>query len=191
MCRYCDPSYSFPSQQDVINFAVRTSLEYLQVYPAALVVVGSYTIGKERLFHGISCCVYDCIRIVSYNFCKCLWSLSDTTNTSKFLKKYYQCQNAVADIYNTRLTALFPGLPGWACTRKVKPIWILLKRETMSGSGISWAICKSAPSSSQITMPAPHHSVFCRPDALLLPNQQRQSTVADIIASNTITGLCY
>ena len=30
----------------------------------------------------------------------------------------------------------------------------------MSGSGISWAICKSAPCSRQITTPAPHHSVF-------------------------------
>ena len=34
------------------------------------------------------------------------------------------------------------------------------------GSGINWAICKSAPRSRQITMPAPHHSVFYRPDAL-------------------------
>jgi len=42
----------------------------------------------------------------------------------------------------------------------------LLKQETVNGSGISWAICKSAPSSRQITMPAPHHSVFYRPDAL-------------------------
>ena len=52
----------------------------------------------------------------------------------------------------------------------VKPIWILLKQETVSGSGISWAICKSAPRSRQITMPTPHRSVFlqagcpsCRP----------------------------
>jgi len=36
----------------------------------------------------------------------------------------------------------------------------------VSGSGISWAICKSAPCSRQITMPAPHPSVFYRPDAL-------------------------
>ena len=36
----------------------------------------------------------------------------------------------------------------------------------MSGSGISWAICKSEPSSRQVTTPAPHHSVFYRPDAL-------------------------
>ena len=52
---------------------------------------------------------------------------------------------------HTRLMALFPGLPGWAGTRKVKPIWILLKQETVSGSGKT---------------PASHHSVFYRPDAL-------------------------
>jgi len=67
---------------------------------------------------------------------------------------------------HTRLTALCPGLPGWAGTRKVKPVWILLKQEAVSGSGISWAICKSAPCSRQITTSAPHHSVFYRPDAL-------------------------
>ena len=63
---------------------------------------------------------------------------------------------------HTRITALCPGLPGWAGTRKVKPIWILLKQETVSGSGISWDICKSAPHSRQITMPAPHCSVQTR-----------------------------
>ena len=40
------------------------------------------------------------------------------------------------------------------------------KQETVSGSGISWALCKSAPHSRQITTPAPQHSVFYRPDAL-------------------------
>ena len=66
----------------------------------------------------------------------------------------------------THLTALFLGLPRWASTRKVKPIWILLKQETVSGSGISWAVCKSEPRSRQITTPAPHRSVFYRSDAL-------------------------
>jgi len=56
----------------------------------------------------------------------------------------------------------FPGLPRWAGPRKVKPIWILLKQETVSGSGISWAICKSAPHSRQ----HPTTQVFYRPDAL-------------------------
>jgi len=54
-------------------------------------------------------------------------------------------------------------------------MWILLKQETVSGSGISWAVCKSAPRSRQITMLAPHHSVFYRPDALCAA-QQRKST---------------
>jgi len=36
----------------------------------------------------------------------------------------------------------------------------------VSGSGISWAVCKPAPRSRQITTPAPHHSVFYRQDAL-------------------------
>jgi len=67
---------------------------------------------------------------------------------------------------HTRLAALCPGLPRWVSTRKVKPIWILLKQETVSSSGISWAVCKSAPRSRQITTPAPHHSGFYRPDAL-------------------------
>ena len=61
--------------------------------------------------------------------------------------------------------------------QKGKPIWILLKQETVSGSGISWAACKSAPRSRhQITMPAPHHSIFTGQMPFLSPSQQRQST---------------
>jgi len=42
----------------------------------------------------------------------------------------------------------------------------LLEQEIVSGNGISWAICKSAPRSRQITTPTSHHSVFYRSDAL-------------------------
>jgi len=77
---------------------------------------------------------------------------------------------------NNHLTASFPGQPGYAGTRNVKPIWILLEQETVSGSVISWAICKSAPRSRQITMPVSHHSVFTGRMPFLPPNQQRQST---------------
>jgi len=42
-------------------------------------------------------------------------------------------------------------------------MWILLKQETVSGSGISWAVCNSAPCSRQTTTPAPHHHPSCRP----------------------------
>jgi len=83
---------------------------------------------------------------------------TDTTDRSILLT------NAVGKKWithiHTRLTAVITRY------QKGKTIWILLKQETVSGSGISWAICKSAPRSRQITMPAPHHSVFYRPDAL-------------------------
>ena len=46
----------------------------------------------------------------------------------------------------------------------------------MSCSGISWAICKSASRSRQITTPAPHHSSFTGRMPFLPPNQQHQST---------------
>jgi len=51
-----------------------------------------------------------------------------------------------------------------------------LKQETVSGSRISWAICKSALYPKQITMPAPHYCLFTGRMPFVLPNQQCQST---------------
>ena len=63
----------------------------------------------------------------------------------------------------TRLAALCPGLPGWAGTRNVKPIWILLKQETVSGSGISWAVCKSSASMAWHRPTSPTTASLCSP----------------------------
>jgi len=57
-----------------------------------------------------------------------------------------------------------------------EPTWIFLEQETVSGSGISWAICESAPRLRQITTPASHHSVFTGRMPFLPPNRQRQSS---------------
>ena len=61
-------------------------------------------------------------------------------------------------------------------TRNVKPIWISLKQEAVSGSGISWAVCKSAPRCRQITTLAPDYSVFTGRMPFLPANQQHQTT---------------
>ena len=114
------------------------------------------------------------------------WSSYDLDDSSTILTEYshwYYKTNTCNT--HTRSTALCPGLSGWAGTRKVKPIWILLKQETVSGSGITWAICKSAPHSRQITMPAPHHSCFFTGRMpFLSPNQEHQSTVGTTITCN-------
>jgi len=102
-------------------------------------------------------CRHFCFRLTDYTYWLCKVSLQHLCRCH--CKLYTHTHTPV-------LTALCLGLPGWASTRKVKPIWILLKQETVSGSGISCTICKSAPCSIQITTPAPHHSVFYTPDAL-------------------------
>jgi len=73
--------------------------------------------------------------------------------TSDREKIMYHNQNKNTHTRTHLFNGPLSGLPSRAGTRKVKPIWILLKQETVSGSGISWAICKSAPHSRQITTP--------------------------------------
>ena len=76
------------------------------------------------------------------------------------------CYKERRKIHTHTFNGPFSGTTRVSWYQKVKPIWILLEQETVSGSGISWAICKSAPRSRQITTPVPHHSVFCRSDDL-------------------------
>ena len=66
-----------------------------------------------------------------------LWTLSGTTWVSRYLKG------------------------------KTKTNLDLLEQKIVSGSGISWAICKSAPWPRHITITASDHSVFYRYDTLL------------------------
>jgi len=52
----------------------------------------------------------------------------------------------------------------------------------VGGCGISWAICKSAPRSRQITTPVPHHSVFTGRMPFLTDNKTETET-------KTVTGV--
>ncbi len=51
-CSYCSPEYTFPRQQEVINFAASTAFELVTLNPRTLVVCGSYSVGKEKVFLG-------------------------------------------------------------------------------------------------------------------------------------------
>nr|XP_046232310.1 DNA cross-link repair 1A protein [Scatophagus argus] len=47
---YCSPEYTFPRQQEVISFAASTAFEIVTLHPRTLVVCGSYSVGKEKVF---------------------------------------------------------------------------------------------------------------------------------------------
>jgi len=72
------------------------------------------------------------------------WNLSGTTRVSRYQK----------------------GKNQEGKTKKVKTNLDLLEQEIVSGSGICWVMMQVC-TSSQITTPISHHSVFYRPDALL------------------------
>ena len=67
-----------------------------------------------------------------------------------------------------RLTALFPGLPRWAGTGKVKPIWILLKHQLGH-----MQVCTSLQTDNHASTPP---LCFTGRMPFLPPKQQRQST---------------
>ena len=51
---YMDPLYTFPPQDDVISHAISLCRSALKSDPNTLILVGSYLVGKERMFLGIA-----------------------------------------------------------------------------------------------------------------------------------------
>ncbi|XP_043198649.1 DNA cross-link repair 1A protein-like [Amphibalanus amphitrite] len=73
---YCDPVYDFPSQSDILHQCVRIVTEAIQKHAKTLVVCGSYTIGKERVFLAIAEAL-DCL----------FWASADKRRTLQCLEE--------------------------------------------------------------------------------------------------------
>ena len=46
--------FRFPSKEDVLSYVVRITKEFLRKQPRTLIVVGSYSIGKECVYLAIA-----------------------------------------------------------------------------------------------------------------------------------------
>ena len=95
---------------------------------------------------------------------------------------------------HTHLTAL----PGRAGTRKVKPIWILLKQETVSGSGISWGhmqVCTLLLTDNQASTPPVSFlqagCPSCRPTNDIKALKAQKSPLNGCNSSSSSTSMFY
>lgn len=73
---YCSPEYTFPTQQEVVTFAVNTAFERVTLNPRTLVVCGTYSVGKEKVFLAVSEVLSSkvCLSKDKYNTMCCLES---------------------------------------------------------------------------------------------------------------------
>ena len=97
------------------------------------------------------------------------WPLTEPVSADMIAQLHDACPDRVANYLldrlaryaftytHTRLMALSPGLPG---TRKAKPIWILLKQESVSGSGVSWAIPHKKHDTKLLPITSPDNNRF-------------------------------
>jgi len=51
---YCSPQYDLPAQGDVVARTVELAAEFVTRWPGAVVMVGAYTVGKERLVKAVA-----------------------------------------------------------------------------------------------------------------------------------------
>ncbi|XP_028844230.1 DNA cross-link repair 1A protein [Denticeps clupeoides] len=73
---YCSPEYTFPTQGEVITFAANTAFEMVTLNPRTLVVCGTYSVGKEKVFLAVAAVLASkvCLSRDKFNTMCCLES---------------------------------------------------------------------------------------------------------------------
>lgn len=92
---YCNAVYDFPRQEDVIDKCVSVATSHIADNKKTLIVVGSYTIGKERVFKAIA----------SALDCK-IWASSDKQKTLRCIQDNEICSRLTSEKLSARVHVL-------------------------------------------------------------------------------------
>jgi len=90
---------------------------------------------------------------------------------------------------DSHLAASFPGQPGCACTRKVKPIWTAMNQEMTEWQWHQLDLTQIIRTLIQMDNHVITSTLFTGQMLFLVPNQQCQSTGGQWVKSNLASGL--
>ncbi|XP_066914790.1 uncharacterized protein [Clytia hemisphaerica] len=114
---YCKPEYSFPPQNDVIEFVVKTARRYLKENPKTLIVCGTYSIGKEKVLQAIAN-EFDFKVAVTPHKMKILKCLNDTSLNQRLTLDYDEANVHVLAMNKLSIKLLHEHLVEHQQTRK-------------------------------------------------------------------------
>ncbi|KAI6647040.1 hypothetical protein LOD99_8964 [Oopsacas minuta] len=103
---YMNPVYTFPPQDDVINHAITLCKNALKSDPNTLILVGSYLVGKERMYLGIAqaldCKI--CVNKSKFNLLQCYdWpELKERITTDSRTSKLHVVKISVLSLHEIR-----------------------------------------------------------------------------------------
>ena len=132
---YMNPLYTFPSQDDVINQAISLCKSALKSDPNTLILVGSYLVGKERMYLGLAEAL-DCKICVSkskQSLLECYdWSqLKERLTTDSRISRLHVVKMSTLSLQSVREYA--DRFPSYSAVLAIRPTgWAFKKNQLLT-----------------------------------------------------------
>ncbi|KAK3861703.1 hypothetical protein Pcinc_032362 [Petrolisthes cinctipes] len=146
---YCNPVYDFPSQEEVVEACVSVAQNHVADNPKTLIVVGSYTIGKERVFKAIAAAL-DCLVWVSGDKRRILNCLNDAE-----IKERITCDKKKARVHVLPMAHLTPKKL-MTYTSDLQPLYSVVVAIKPTG----WEHSSDTPTALDATIPKQFGNVY-------------------------------
>ena len=162
---YCKPEYDFPNQGSVISSTVQIVKRHLKSHSKTLICVGSYTVGKERIFTAIANEI-DAKIWGNSEKVRVLKTLSDPIIDAKLTKIPKEAQIHVVEMFRVKkkdalIEHLAKHQDKFDCVLGIVPTGWTHERGSSSDNSLSSMSIKSLKSNVyQLNVPYSEHSSY-------------------------------